>query len=293
MKSAVKGLLRSIGYDLVKLEQTEDLSLYTATYGEEAVRLRQFYNVGAGSFSHPCWTNIDWRTDWYAHQQDDTDAGAFINYDLLSLEPVPVEDNTAQVIYSSHTVEHITDEAAAFLLKECHRMLRPGGIVRLTMPNIELDYRAYLAGDRNYFYWTKMYSIEREWKRARYAGPLSEASIQQLFLHHFAASASEIHADGAPERISDQEIDRIFADMPFEQALDYCVSKCSLEVQRKYPGNHINWWTPEKAFRSLNAAGFEAVYQSGYGQSQSPVLRDTKLFDNTHPKLSMYVEAVK
>ena len=43
----------------------------------------------------------------------------------------------------------------------------------------------------------------------------------------------------------------------------------------------------------LRLAGFENVYKSAYMQSRSPVLRDPRFFDNTHPDYSVYVEAVK
>jgi 2-methylisocitrate lyase-like PEP mutase family enzyme len=81
--------------------------------------------------------------------------------------------------------------------------------------------------------------------------------------------------------------------MSDENALNHCVNKCSRDVQSKYPGYHMNWWNPEKATRMLNAAGFSNVYQSAYGQSASPILRDVTLFDVQDPKLSLYVEAVK
>ena len=93
--------------------------------------------------------------------------------------------------------------------------------------------------------------------------------------------------------MSDSDVDRVFSEMPYEAALDYCVSLASLEVQRKYPGNHINWWNPANLTRELKAAGFSQVIQSGYGQSVCPVLRNTDYFDRTHPKLSLYFDAVK
>jgi hypothetical protein len=43
----------------------------------------------------------------------------------------------------------------------------------------------------------------------------------------------------------------------------------------------------------LKNAGFENIYLSGYGQSFSPVLRNIYFFDNTHPKVSLNVEAFK
>ena len=122
---------------------------------------------------------------------------------------------------------------------------------------------------------------------------LSEASIQQIFLGHFATSLSPLRICGSPERISDEELDRIFGEMEYEEALNYCTSKCSLEIQKKNPEEHINWWNEKKAFRMLKEAGFEETYRSGYGQSFCPVLRNTSLFDNTHAKISLYMEAIK
>jgi hypothetical protein len=43
----------------------------------------------------------------------------------------------------------------------------------------------------------------------------------------------------------------------------------------------------------LEQAGFTDIIRSGYGQSRCPVLRNTRFFDSTHPKHSIYVEARK
>ena len=84
---------------------------------------RWFYNIGAGSFRHKYWTNVDLASDWYADQQG-TD---FINYDLFSLKPLPIPSGIAEAVYTSHTVEHINDAACANLFAETFRILRPGG----------------------------------------------------------------------------------------------------------------------------------------------------------------------
>lgn len=87
-----------------------------------------------------------------------------------------------------------------------------------------------------------MYSIPKNWQRAKYYKSLNEASIEQIFLAHFASSISTLHSDDAPERINDDDFKSLFSTMEYEEVLDYCVSKCSLDIQRKYPGNHMNWW---------------------------------------------------
>ena len=293
LKRTIRKLFNAIGYDIIRIVDKpvkSDLDLYYKIYGKEAVENRRFYNIGAGSFRHQAWTNVDHESDWY---RDARRNNIGIDWDLLSLTPIPVEDNSAEIVYSSHTIEHITDEAAQNIFNESYRILRKGGVFRVTTPNIDIEFRAYKENDRHYFYWIDMYSIPENYRRAKLNKPLNEASIQQISLHHFASSASTLHADGSPERISDEELDRVFREMEYEEALNYCISKCSLEVQKKYPGNHINWWNKDKLFRMLKIAGFDNIYLSGHGQSFCPVLRNTLIFDNTHPKVSLYVEAVK
>jgi hypothetical protein len=179
------------------------------------------------------------------------------------------------------------------MFKESYRILKRGGIFRITAPNIDLDYRAYKDNDRYYFYWIDCYDNPKDFKRVKLNKSLSESSIQQILLYHFAASASMIHVDSSAERIDDKQLDSLFREMKYEDALNYCVSKCSIETQKNYPGNHINWWNKDKVFKMLEKAGFCKIYLSGYGQSFSPVLRNIMYFDNTHPKVSLYVEAIK
>jgi predicted SAM-dependent methyltransferase len=291
LEELISKMASAVGYDIRRVpRKAADIALYYKIHGKTAVEKRRFYNIGAGGFRHRAWTNVDHRSDWYKGAQGNS---IDIDYDLLSLQPIPVEDNTAEIVYSSHTIEHVTNDAAQNMFTESHRILKKGGFLRVTTPDIDLDFRAYKENDRNYYYWVERYSSPKAYKRVCLNKPLSEASIQQIFLYQFASSACTLHIDGSPERISDEEFDRIFREMKYEEALDYCVSKCSLEVQKKYPGNHISWWNKGKLLRMLSVAGFDNTYVSGYGQSHCPVLRNISIFDNRHPQISLYVEAIK
>lgn len=209
------------------------------------------------------------------------------------MEPLPIDSDSAHVVYSSHTIEHITDQAAAYVFSEIFRVLMPGGYVRLTAPDIDLHYRAYRDSDRESFYWKDWYRSPERFRRIALNQPLSDASIEQLFLQRFAASVCTLHADGADSRIDDAELRRLFDEIPYEEALNYCCALCPMEIHKKYPGNHINWWNQQKLQALLREAGFAEVRASAYGQSYCPVIRDTTLFDNTHPKVSFYTEARK
>lgn len=290
MKNFINKCLKNLGYRIEKIKKQPSTKIYSSIYSNESLKERRFYNIGAGDFQHPYWTNIDFENEWYAKNNKYLSKG--INYDIMSLQPLPLTDNSAEVVYTSHTIEHINDEAAQNIFNESFRILKKGGYFRLTTPNILLEYRAYLENDRNYFYWVEKFKNKNDYEKL-YTKALTDASIEQIFLSHFASNVSTLHKENQANHIQDDELKNIFKNHSLDEALNYCTKKCSLEVQKRNSGDHINWWHFEKASRMLKLAGFHNIYLSGYGQSFCPILRDTLLFDNTHPKISLYVEARK
>ena len=62
------------------------------------------------------------------------------------------DDGSARYIYASHLLEHFEYPAAALeLARQCHRILRPGGALRVVVPGIEQIIRAYVRDDRAFF----------------------------------------------------------------------------------------------------------------------------------------------
>ena len=292
ISSIIKKVFDKLGLQISRRHtKDENIPMYTRLFGDESVRNKNFYNIGAGSFNHSCWTNVDFKSDWY--KEYNAGAGNGIDFDLFSCQPLPIESNTAQIVYTSHTIEHLNDAAVQNIFNETYRILKPGGFFRIVTPDIDIEYRAYLQNDRDYFYWIDFYSTEKDYKRVKIRKPLNQETTAQVFLEDFAAQASEISLNGAPKRISDEELKTLFATMPFEQAMDYCTSLCTVEIQKQNPGNHINWFNEKKLFAMLTKAGFKTMHRSAHGQSFCPVLRDLNFFDSTLPKVSMYVEAVK
>lgn len=60
------------------------------------------------------------------------------------LERLPLADCTADLVYSSHFLEHIPSQKVNQFLQECLRILRPGGLLRLVVPDLENICRTYL-----------------------------------------------------------------------------------------------------------------------------------------------------
>lgn len=64
---------------------------------------------------------------------------------------LPLPDTSVCTIYSSHVFEHLYPDELQGLLAECHRVLRPGGGMRIVVPDMQAAVTAYLAGREDYF----------------------------------------------------------------------------------------------------------------------------------------------
>ena len=286
LKRIVKTSFNRAGLEVSRRSDPYQLPLYRSLFDETTLAAKPFYNIGAGSFWHPFWTNVDFASDWYGDLQKD-----IVHHDLMSQMPLPIATDSALVVYTSHTVEHISESAVAALFREACRVLRTGGVLRVTTgPDAETDFRAMLNGDANWFYWDEMYAAPGTYEPI-YRRPANSVPIEERWLHHVASALAPNDISPSDVKFGAAEIRMIVAERGFEGSLDYFTSRCRFDPER--PGNHISWWSHPKLLRFLASAGFTDAYRSGYGQSVSPLLRNTALFDSTHPQISAYVEAVK
>jgi len=97
------------------------------------MREMQMVNVGCGRHFHQDWINLDLVSG----------IPGVVRYDLR--QGLPFDEGVCDVIYHSHLLEHLTHEAARLFLSDCFRVLRPGGILRVVVPDLEGIVRAYLA----------------------------------------------------------------------------------------------------------------------------------------------------
>jgi predicted SAM-dependent methyltransferase len=88
-------------------------------------------NLGCGNTFHPDWDNFDLVP---------TDGVRPLNL----LAPLPFAAESARACYSSHVLEHISRSYAPKFLAEIFRVLMPGGVVRIVVPDLEQITRLYL-----------------------------------------------------------------------------------------------------------------------------------------------------
>lgn len=92
-----------------------------------------YLNLGCGYRFNPQWTNVDFVS---------TKTGV-IAYDLI--QKIPFADDTFELVYHSHVIEHFPRDLAKSFIQECCRVLKPEGILRVAVPDLEQIARLYLT----------------------------------------------------------------------------------------------------------------------------------------------------
>jgi predicted SAM-dependent methyltransferase len=71
----------------------------------------------------------------------------FIHHDLAY--SIPLADGIADYVYSSHFLEHLFRQDGEKLLMESFRVLKPGGTVRVVVPDLEHAISLYATGQKD------------------------------------------------------------------------------------------------------------------------------------------------
>ncbi len=94
----------------------------------------KYLNLGCGSrFSKTgSWVNIDF-----------TSPGPSVTaYNLR--KGIPLPDSSVDFVYCSHLLEHFSKAEAPVFLSQCFRVLRPNGVLRVVVPDLEGIAHAYI-----------------------------------------------------------------------------------------------------------------------------------------------------
>jgi predicted SAM-dependent methyltransferase len=94
----------------------------------------KYLNLGCGYHysMEPEWTNLDFVS---------TGLGV-IAHNLLN--GIPFTNEHFDLVYHSHVLEHFSKADGEKLIAECFRVLKPGGVIRIAVPDLETITRNYL-----------------------------------------------------------------------------------------------------------------------------------------------------
>jgi predicted SAM-dependent methyltransferase len=78
---------------------------------------------------------------------------------------IPVKDNSVKYIYNEHFIEHLSYKEGFQFMKECYRILEPGGVLRIACPDLDLLIDSYIKDYWKSLEWVKL--INAEWYPSR------------------------------------------------------------------------------------------------------------------------------
>tara|TARA_R110000744_G_scaffold18499_8_gene49657 strand:- start:7673 stop:8416 length:744 start_codon:yes stop_codon:yes gene_type:complete len=221
---------------------------------------KKFINIGSCGFRMDGWINLDKPSSHYSAWQSPID----LEHDLMTLNPICIRDECLDIAYTSHTIEHISDEYVYHLFRETHRILKKGGVFRITCPDIDKCYEAYTNGNKEYI---------SSWKKAYV--PFRKLGIGEQFLFLFASYLSPFHKSEV-EKYTEEQIREIFDTKSKFDALTYFTTECQKyadKLQKIYPGDHISWWGHNRLKDTLKEIGFRNIVSQEFCCSDTPELQ--------------------
>ncbi|MBF9050469.1 methyltransferase domain-containing protein [Roseobacter sp. HKCCD9010] len=177
---------------------------------------------------------------------------------------IPYADQSVDVVYHSHVLEHLDRPIAQQFLAETHRVLKPGGILRIVVPDFELLARAYLEHIELCEADPKLITNHSD-----YIAPLIEQSVRR-------------EADGTAR----------------QKGIRRIVENLVLGDARKRGETHQWMYDRFSLQASMNAAGFHETTVWSYDQSWIPnwndrIGLDAKADGSPYKQSSLYFEGRK
>ena len=269
LKSSIKYIHKII------LEVSKSYKSIPANLNKKDLSKLRILNLGAGPFfSQQDVISLD-HNDIPEKVGIRTPTNTDIDFDLSENIPLPFENERFEAIYTSHCMEHLTISQVEYIFREVHRILMPGGIFRILVPNIELYFDKYDSKDLSFFNWIRNKSIYRH------------DSWLRFIVREFAGAIVDDFED-------DQLIEnyKVQGRSKFIENLNNLSNNC-LDKARNIPDIHKSGWSNNSMIFLLKKCSFSEARPSIRHESQFKKFREKSIYDNTRPNISLYIEAKK
>ena len=247
-------------------------------------------NIGGGDnpfFSSGSWDILDYVEDTYKHNRK----RVRYNVDLEQDGSWPIPLMEYDMVYSSHTLEHLTDKAIEHTLSQAYEVMKYDGVIRITVPDATVIWQACKTKNEDVI-------------RNAYGVMFINTGLPYLFERSALRTFySDIMDKWAPVVPNDQlavkwnhlKWEEVKEDLNNMSMLCFISKyKKAYEDMNKYGSirGHRNWFTASRLFMLLRDAGFRDIGQSKPQKSRCDYMRDDN-FDQTWPKSSLFIEAIK
>lgn len=107
-------------------------------------------HVGCGFNFVKGWVNVGLFEDSFLPYGEIAERHGLV-FHLDVTKDFPFEDGSLSAIYASHFIEHFPFEEGLAMVRRFQSALKPGGVLRLTFPDLELWIRKYAENDAAFF----------------------------------------------------------------------------------------------------------------------------------------------
>jgi predicted SAM-dependent methyltransferase len=140
---------------------------------------KNYINLGCGDSYIPSQINID-----FFFPKFKIDYGSDLRY------PLKIDNNSIDGIFTEHTLEHLTYDQNDRLMAECFRIMKPGAVFRILVPDVSLFANNYAANNKAWFdEWERLMFINSESKERaarKLSTPMEAISFVTQEYYHMA-----------------------------------------------------------------------------------------------------------
>ena len=163
-------------------------------------------NVGCGRRYDRRWVNLDLSS---------RDASV-VQYDVN--DGIPFADGSFDAVYHSHVLEHLKPDQGQRLLAECFRVLAPGGVLRIVVPDLEKIAQLYLQKHEQAWAGDETAAVDYNWMKLELLDQLVRDQSGGRMGPYMASSAIQ-NSDFVRQRVGDE--------------FSLCQASTKIETERK------------------------------------------------------------
>ena len=233
----------------------------------------KFICFGSGAFYHNRWTNYDYpgRSLYYKNIQ----GNEFEDFQPINLCDknlvLPEKNNSIELIYCSHTLEHIEEKSSKHFMKECFRILKKGGLLRVALPNT-----------KNNFYILQLV------KQQNNLDKIIKQNYLQDAVSHIFSDMKNMSLDYSTSMVKKSKYNSsLFSKNSIIKHPE--ISK----FNNNQPERHIAYWDLENLAEIIKKIGFKFIIPNYQGNSVGYPFRNLHVFDNTEQHMSIYADIIK
>ncbi len=220
-------------------------------------------NIGSGDYIISNFMNLDFYNEKYYDNKRDFEKTR-IHYDMRN-DDIPYDNNFVDNIYCSHVIEHVEENYADKFFRECKRVLKKNGVLRIVVPDAKFLYEM-ATFNNSYFAWHKYYN---------------KKGSMDMLVEKIHTSRHKLENYGLKKKIEEYSYFDLMNELTINSKFD-----------KNNPHNHINYWDFEKIEKYKNKYDFSKIIKSKVNGSASKEMQGDD-FDIVHQNMSLYVDLIK